>query len=595
MSVFYTSKEHIYDSSSENLNEKINLHNFSYKDQALNNMNYNDNSGHQSQKKQVLVKVRPSPALQHKFTEEDENSVRYLMFFEENREKVMQAYLKYNKNIIEAEKYLKAMKQNCKTQKTLINESFVSSKDPVYVTSESSSTEQGFCKQANMDTNIMSHLKNLQDEKKMVRKQQKNVMVKQKKSQKRFKVFEERVSRKEREILELKMIRSTPKKLRDSYNKQFIDDDNIEKNHRFNFKIPKTNNTESFSKTFETSSTPIKDNFSTYSKDSREETSLTEKIKRAKFKRFNLSSNYKEMINYSAITESNTLNNPLRLKERLRYLKSNSIIRDHRQLSSDLQDTDNISFEHDRVNTLQTDEISIATTLDIDKPYMSVLNQSDIQKAEQKQNEEFQKLEKEKLELRLNKMKLEERKLKIYSKRSHYKKSDRDDRNNMNINESGNLQNNDINLRSDLIYIDSNDNQHNNYISDIEITEEWKLANNLNLKENQQKIKIRNKPNLSILNAKKKQNNHSPNLKDSQFKFMKSDLEAKTDNSVKSKASQNGSHKKDNLSGSKSRHSRTSDNSCEKEYERSLNNQKDSSQNTMKSIAQVIFLINHIE
>ena len=155
MSVFYTSKENAYDSSSSNDNEKFNLHTIPYKDKNYNKLAYNDSKVVSSHVKQNYLKVRPSTASKYNLTEEDENSIRYLMFYDENRDRVTKAYLKCNRNIIEAERYLKEIRQRAIIYEAkLVNENLTSEQDSSLLISDSSSTEKGICIQESLDSKM---------------------------------------------------------------------------------------------------------------------------------------------------------------------------------------------------------------------------------------------------------------------------------------------------------------------------------------------------------------------------------------------------------------------------------------------------------
>ena len=619
MSVFYTSKENAYDSSVSNDNEKFNLHKIPYKDKNYNNLAYNDSKLLSSHGKQAYLKARPSTALKYNLTEEDENSIRYLMFYDENRDRVTKAYLKCNRNIIEAERYLKEIRQRAIYEAKLVNENLTSEQDSSLLISDSSSTEKGICIQAELDSKIQSRLQNLQAEKKMIKKKQKDAIVKLKASKKKVRVFEERVIHEKKQVYEQKMIRSTSKNLRESLEKQFTNG-NKSTDGRYNYKIPEKNKTESFNPTFETESTPLKDSYSNFSKNYADASKLSEKIQKVKLRRFNLSANPKLTNNYSSLSESNSMQKPIRPRERQRYLQSNTMLRDKEQISTQFNDSDPTSYDNSNETcTIQTDDISVTTP-------------SNLKKVEILLEQKFKQLEEEKFELQVSKMKLEEKKVKIFSKRSENGKERVSPDKSMS--RSNFLQNDDIALRANLIYIDNNEELQNTYINDQQISDEWNLTNkHLNQNENQQKIKIRNGQNLNKYGAHKQLGTQSPNLKHSQFIYKKSDIsEARTDLSAKGSAyNQSSSSKRDsrsygskrdnqsygskrdnqsygskrdnqsygskreNLSGKKSRNLIESDISNVKEYERSLNDQKSGSIDTEKSSLPVNYFFNEIE
>ena len=250
-------------------------------------------------------------------------------------------------------------------------------------------------------------------------------------------------------------------------------------------------------------------------------------------------------------------------------------------------------------------------------------------------DQKFKQLEEEKFELQVSKMKLEEKKVKIFSNRlENTKGRTSTDRS---MSRSNFLQNDDIALRTNLIYIDNNEEVQNAYINDQQISDEWNLTNKHLNYENQQKLKIRNGQNLNIFGAHKQLGAHSPNLKHSQFIYKKSDnlnkksdiSEARTDLSAKGSAynqsssskresrsygskrenqsygskrenqsysskmenqsysskreNQSYGSKRENLSGRKSRKATESDISNVKDYEKSLNDQKSGSIDTDQS------------
>lgn len=262
------------------------------------------------------------------------------------------------------------------------------------------------------------------------------------------------------------MIRSTSKNLRESLEKQFTDG-NKSNNGRYNFKIPEKNKTvtpsESFNPTFETESTPLKDSYSNYSKNYADASKLSEKIQKVKLRRFNLSANPKLTNNYSSLSESNSMQKSIKPRERQRYLQSNSMLRDKQQINTQFNDSDPTSYDNSNETcTIQTDDISVTTP-------------SNLKKVELLLDQKFKQLEEEKFELQVSKMKLEEKKVKIFSKRSENTKGRESPDKSMS--RSNFLQNDDIALRTNLIYIDNNEEVQNTYINDQQISDEWNLTN----------------------------------------------------------------------------------------------------------------------